>query len=158
MESPLVNETPKTDFSAYGDYANLMTERVFTDFQLHIEFKIESQRNSGIYLRGMYEAQVVDRDSRMQGISGIGAIFGRIAPSKNAGNPPGEWNAYDITLVDRHVTVVLNGETVIDNHPVEGPTGGALLSDVTQPGPIYLQGDHTSVRYRNIVLRPVVKR
>ena len=86
----LVNETPKTDFSAYGEYANLMTEQTFEDFKLHIEFKIEAQRNSGIYFRGMYEAQVVDRDSRMQGISGIGAIFGRIAPSKNAGNPPGD--------------------------------------------------------------------
>ncbi len=112
--------------------------------------------NSGVYLRGMYEVQVVDRDSKMQGINGPGALFGRIVPSLNAGKPGGEWNRYVVTLVDRHVTVVLNGKTVIDNEPVEGCTGGGLSADDTKPGPIFLQGDHTSVKYRNIVLRPVV--
>ncbi len=154
----LVNETPKTDFSATGDHANLRTDAVFEDFWLHIEFLIESQRNSGVYLRGMYEAQVVDRDSRMQGIQGPGAIFGSIAPSENAANPPGEWNTYDLTLVDRHVTVVLNGVKVIDNQPVRGPTGGATHTDPMAPGPIHLQGDHTAVKYRNIYLAPVVER
>ncbi|MGY8655299.1 MAG: 3-keto-disaccharide hydrolase [Verrucomicrobiia bacterium] len=153
----LVNDTPKIDFSNKGAYANLMTEREFYDFKLHIEFNIGAQRNSGVYLRGMYEAQVVDRDSRMQGLQGVGAIFSRIAPSKNVGKPGGEWNTYDLTLVDRHVTVILNGEKVIDNQPVEGPTGGAHQTDVSSPGPIYLQGDHTSVKYRNIVLTPVIK-
>ena len=62
----LTNTTPKTDFSATGDYANLKTDATFEDFWLHIEFLVEEQRNSGIYLRGMYEAQVVDRDSRMR--------------------------------------------------------------------------------------------
>lgn len=152
----LVNETPKTDFSATGAHANLRTEAEFEDFWLHIEFLIEADRNSGVYLRGMYEAQVVDRDSRMQGLQGLGAIFSRIAPSVNAGKPPGEWQTYDITLVDRHVTVVLNGVKVIDNQPVIGPTGGAINTDPMSPGPIYLQGDHTSVKYRDIYLAPVV--
>ncbi|QDV40855.1 hypothetical protein Enr13x_06910 [Stieleria neptunia] len=153
----LVNTTPKTDFSATGAYANLRTDAVFEDFWLHIEFNIGESRNSGVYLRGMYEAQVVDRDSRMQGKQGVGAIFGSIAPSKNAGKKGGEWQTYDLTLVDRHVTVVLNGEKVIDNQPVAGPTGGAVFTDPTQPGPIHLQGDHTSVKYRDIYLAPVVK-
>jgi hypothetical protein len=153
----LMNETPKTDFSATGAHANLRTEAEFEDFRLHIEFLIEEQRNSGVYLRGMYEAQVVDRDSRMQGISGPGAIFSRIAPSVNAGRPGGEWQTYDLTLVDRHVTVVLNGVKVIDNQPVIGPTGGAIHTDPAAPGPIYLQGDHTSVKFRNIFLSPVLK-
>ena len=133
------------------------TVKELEDFRLHIEFKPPPAGNSGIYLRGMYEAQVVDRDSRMQGMQGVGAIFGRIKPLKNAGKPGGEWNTYDITLVDRHVTVVLNGETVIDNEPVKGPTGGAIQSDVTKPGPIYLQGDHTSVSYRNIWIERILK-
>lgn len=154
----LVNRTPKTDFAAYGEFGNLMTESVFTDFELTIEYNVPKGGNSGIYIRGMYEAQVVDRDSRMQGIQGPGAIFGRIKPSENAGNAGGEWNTYVITLVDRHVTVVLNGKTVIDNQLLEGCTGGGLQSDDTQPGPIFLQGDHTSVNYRNISLRPVMKR
>lgn len=153
----LVNETPKTDFSATGDHANLRTEAEFEDFWLHIEFLIEADRNSGVYLRGMYEAQVVDRDSRMQGLQGVGAIFSRIAPSENAGRPPGEWQTYDLTLVDRHVTVVLNGVKVIDNQPVTGPTGGAIHTDPMAPGPIYLQGDHTAVKYRDIYLAPVLR-
>lgn len=153
----LVNTTPKTDFSATGAYANLRTEAEFEDFWLHIEFLVEKDRNSGVYMRGMYEAQVVDRDSRMQGIQGVGAIFGSIAPSKNAGKAGGEWQTYDLTLVDRHVTVVLNGEKVIDNQPVPGPTGGAVFTDPTQPGPIHLQGDHTNVKYRDIYLAPVIK-
>ncbi len=156
-EGVLVNETPKTDFGAYGDYGNLRTDREFEDFELTIDYRVEAARNSGIYLRGMYEAQVVDRDSRMQGISGPGAIFGRIAPTRNAGKPGGEWNRYRLTLVDRHITVELNGETVIENQPIEGCTGGGLSADDTKPGPIFLQGDHTSVQYRNIVLRPVIR-
>ncbi|MEM1070243.1 MAG: DUF1080 domain-containing protein, partial [Planctomycetota bacterium] len=151
----LVNTTPKTDFSATGAYANLRTEDVFEDFWLHIEFLVGEGRNSGVYLRGMYEAQVVDRDSRMQGIQGVGAVFGKIPPSKNAGKPGGQWQTYDLTLVDRHITVVLNGEKVIDNQPIDGPTGGAVFTNPAEPGPIHLQGDHTAVAYRNIYLAPV---
>lgn len=157
VDGILVNETPKQTFAAYGEYGNLITTRHFTDFELMIEYNVPAKGNSGIYLRGMYEAQVVDRDSRMQGIQGPGAIFGRIAPSINAANPGGEWNTYVLTLVDRHITVVLNGEKVIDNQLLEGCTGGGIQANDTLPGPIFLQGDHTSVKYRTIRLRPVVK-
>lgn len=154
-QGQLVNETPKKDFGAYGDFGNLRTEEEFEDFQLSIEYNVPAGGNSGVYLRGMYEAQVVDRDSPMQGIAGPGAIFGRIKAAKNAGMPGGQWNHYLLTLVDRHVTVVLNGEKVIDNHPLLGCTGGGLSADDTKPGPIFLQGDHTSVRYRNVEIRRV---
>ena len=153
----LVNETPKTDFSAYGSYGNLITEDEFEDFRLTLEYNVPEKGNSGVYLRGMYEAQVVDRDSRMQGIQGPGAIFGRIEPLKNAGKAGGEWNQYVLTLVDRHITVVLNGQTVIDNAPLAGCTGGGISADDTKPGPIFLQGDHTSVKYRNLVIEPVLR-
>lgn len=159
QDGVLRNTTAKTDFSAYGDHANLRTDAEFTDFQLHLEFRLPAERggNSGIYLRGLYEVQVTHRDSSMQGINGPGAVFGRITPASNQGRPAGEWESYDITLVDRHVTVVHNGVTVIDRQPVAGPTGGALHADVTRPGPLMLQGDHTAVEYRNIVLRPVAR-
>jgi len=152
----LKNTTPKTDFSPTGAFANLKTEAKFEDFWLHVEFLVEENRNSGIYLRGMYEAQVVDRNSRMQGIQGVGAIFGTIAPKFNAGKPGGEWQTYDITLVDRYITVVLNGQKVIDNQPVSAPTAGAIQTNPAKPGPIYLQGDHTAVSYRNMYLAPVL--
>lgn len=153
----LVNTTPKLDFQPYSRYGNLRTVQEFTDFRLEIDFRVPPGGNSGIYLRGMYEAQVVDRDSKMQGIHGVGAIFGRIAPSKNAGKAGGVWQHYDITLVDRHVTVILNGTKVIDNQPLAGCTNGALQADESLPGPLYLQGDHTAVSYRNIILHPVRK-
>ena len=155
-DGELVNETPKKTFDAFAPYGNLRTERVFGDSMLTIEFNVPPGGNSGIYIRGAYEAQVVDRDSRMQGLQGVGAIFSRVKPTKNASKPGGQWQSYEITIVDRHATVVLNGEKVIDNQPLIGNTNGAFQSDVTRPGPLHLQGDHTSVRYRNIVLYPVL--
>lgn len=155
VNGELVNESPKETFEPYSRYGNLHTVRKFGDGKLEIEFNVPKGGNSGIYVRGVYEAQVVDRDSRMQGIHGVGSIFNRIAPLKNAGKPGGEWQRYEITIVDRHATVVLNGETVIDNEPVRGNTNGAYQADVMTPGPLYLQGDHTAVRYRNIVFYPL---
>lgn len=157
IDGELVNATPKLDFSPYSQYGNLRTKREFADFNLTIEFKVPPGGNSGIYLRGIYEAQVLDRESKMQGIQGVGAIFGRVKPTVNAGLPGNEWNTYDITLVDRHATVILNGKKVINNEPIAGCTNGALHADETIPGPLYLQGDHTAVSYRNIVLRPVLE-
>jgi hypothetical protein len=154
----LINETPKTDFGAYGSYGNLRTVATFSDFELAIEYNVPTGGNSGIFLRGAYEVQVVDRDSKMQGIQGPGAVFGRITPTENAGLPGDQWNQFRILLANRHITVELNGQRVIDNAPVEGCTGGGINADDTVPGPILLQGDHTSVQFRNIVLRPVVSR
>ena len=64
----------------------------------------------------------------------------------------------DITIVDRHATVTPNGQRVIDNQPIIGNTNGAFQSDITHPRPLHLQGDHTSVRYRNLMLHPVLKK
>ena len=156
VDGVLENESPKKSFDPFSQYGNLRTDGVFGDGKLTLEFNVPPGGNSGVYVRGAYEAQVVDRDSKMQGIQGPGAIFSRIEPSKNAGKPGGEWQSYEITIVNRHATVVLNGEKVIDNEPVIGSTNGAFQSDITQPGPHHLQGDHTAVKYRNIVWRPVV--
>jgi len=139
-------------------YGNLRTDREFEDFNLKLEVRVLEKQNSGIYLRGIYEVQVEEGYGKPATPHSMGAIYSRLQPTTNASKPAGEWQKYDITLVDRHVTVILNGATVLSNEPLRGCTGGALWSDVTRPGPIYLQGDHTSVEYRNIVLRPVVKR
>ena len=112
--------------------------------------------NSGIYLRGIYEVQVFDSYGKPLDSHNMGAIYSRIKPTASAEKPAGEWQTFDITFVQRHATVVLNGVKIIDNQPVLGPTGGALWPEVDKPGPIYLQGDHTGIEYRNIVLRPVV--
>ena len=141
----------------HKSYANIRTEREFEDFNIQLEFRVPADGNSGVYLRGIYEVQVANSYGRRNDSHNCGALYSRIMPSENASKPPGEWRTFDIRLVDRHLTVIHNGKTAIDNQPVLGCTGGALWSDEFRPGPIYLQGDHTSVDYRNIVLRPVVK-
>jgi hypothetical protein len=84
----------------------------------------------------------------------FGAIYGFIAPSEQVAKAPGTWQTYDITLTGRMLTVVANGKTIICNREIPGITGGALDSNEGEPGPIYLQGDHGPVEYRNIVLTP----
>jgi len=138
-------------------YGNLRTDREFEDFNLTLETRTQANSNSGIYLRGIYEIQVAETYGRPVDAHNMGALYSRITPSVAAEKPIGEWQTFDITLVDRHVTVILNGQKIIDNQPVLGCTGGAMTSDELKPGPLMLQGDHTTIDYRNIVLRPVVK-
>ncbi len=137
--------------------ANLRTEREFEDFNLKLEVSVPAGSNSGVYLRGIYEIQVFDSYGKPLDPHNMGALYSRITPSVAAEKPAGEWQTLDMTLVQRHLTVVLNGTTIIDNQPVLGCTGGAMWSDEFRPGPLYLQGDHGAVSYRNLVLRPVVK-
>ena len=137
-----------------GQSANIVSERTFRDFKLHVEFRVPQHSNSGVYLRGRYEIQVADSAGEKPEEHGCGALYSRIAPSENAGKPAGEWQTYDITLIGQYLTVVWNGKTVIDNKEVEGITGGAMDSKETEPGPIYLQGDHAAVDYRKITVTP----
>jgi hypothetical protein len=153
----LVNEVSQDKSKPHKNYGNLRTDQVFEDFNLTLETRLAKGGNSGVYLRGIYEVQVTDSYGKPLDPHNMGAIYSRIKPTVSAEKRPGEWQTMDITLVDRHVTVVLNGQRIINNQPVLGCTGGALSSDVTRPGPIYLQGDHTGIEYRNIVLKPVVK-
>lgn len=138
-------------------YGNLRTDREFEDFRLTAEVRVPPGGNSGIYLRGIYEIQVFDSYGKPRDSHYMGAVYSRITPSVSAEKPAGEWQTLDMTLVDRHITVILNGQRIIDNQPVPGCTGGAMWSDPTRAGPIYLQGDHGGIAYRNFVLRPVLK-
>ena len=153
----MVNHAPQEEGKRHIRYTNIRTEREFEDFNLTLETRVPPRGNSGIYLRGIYEVQVSDTAGKPLDAHNMGGIYSRICPTVAAEKPAGQWQTFDITLVDRHVTVILNGKTIIDNQPLLGCTGGALWSDEFRPGPIYLQGDHTSVDYRNIVLRPVVR-
>jgi hypothetical protein len=138
-------------------FGNLRTDAEFEDFNLKTEVRTQEGSNSGIYLRGIYEVQVMESFGQPLDSHHMGALYSRITPSVAAEKPIGEWQTLDITLVDRHLTVILNGKTIIDNAPVLGCTGGAISSDEFKPGPLYLQGDHTNVDFRNMVLTPVVK-
>ena len=154
VDGVLQNRVSKEKGKHFG---NLRTDAEFEDFNLKTEVRTQEGSNSGIYLRGVYEVQIMESFGKPLDSHHMGALYSRITPSVNAEKPIGEWQTLDITLVDRHLTVILNGKTIIDNQPVLGCTGGALTSDEFKPGPIFLQGDHTNVDYRNMVLRPVVK-
>src|SRR5687768_7775055 len=134
--------------------ANLVTEKSFTDFKLHIEFRYPKGSNSGVYLRGRYEVQVMDSKGSEPLKDNFSAIYGFISPSEMAAKDAGVWQSYDITLVGRMVTVIANGKTVICNQEIPGITGGALDSKEGEPGPLLIQGDHGPVEYRNIILTP----
>lgn len=136
---------------------NIRTVQEFEDFNLKTEVRVPKGGNSGMYLRGIYEVQVAESYGQPVDSHHMGALYSRITPSVAAEKPAGEWQTVDITLVDRHLTVILNDKKIIDNQPVLGCTGGAMTSDEFKPGPLYLQGDHTDVDYRNMVLTPVVK-
>jgi hypothetical protein len=157
---------------------DILTEQKFTDFELHIEFQATS--NSGVYLQGRYEIQVnndyntkpkiVEKDGKKIEVwdtHQCGAIYGRIAPSKNMSKPPKEWQSFDVVFhgargekgkvtKKARVTLIWNGEKVIDNAEIDGVTGGALDGKATEPGPLLLQGDHGKVAFRNIKIRPLV--
>ncbi|MCX6924690.1 MAG: DUF1080 domain-containing protein [Verrucomicrobia bacterium] len=156
-EGMLVNAVSQEKDKPHKNYGNLRTDQEFEDFRLTLEVRLAKGENSGVYLRGIYEVQVAETYDKPTTPSTMGAVYSRIKPTVAAEKPAGEWQTMDVTLVDRHVTVILNGKKIIDNQPIPGCTGGALWSDVMRPGPIYLQGDHTGIMYRNIVLKPVVR-
>jgi len=134
---------------------NLVTDKEFNDFKLHIEFKYPERSNSGIYLRGRYEVQVIDSFGEEPDSHLLGGIYGFLDPTVNAAKKAGKWQSYDITLVGRRVTVVLNGTNVICDRNIPGITGGALDSNEGEAGPIMLQGDHGPIQYKNIVITPM---
>ena len=156
INGELVNDPVQKD-GEHIRYGNIRTEQEFEDFNLKLEVNVPVHNNSGIYLKGMYEIQVYDSYGKDLDSHNMGALYSRITPKLAAEKPAGTWQKFDITLCDRHVTVILNGKTIIDNQPAYGPTGGAIIADVFAPGPIFLQGDHGKVSYRNMVLTPIVK-
>lgn len=142
---------------APGDHGtDLVSDEKFGDHIVRYEYMIPKGSNSGFYLRGRYEVQIMDDgDNKNPGVHNNGAIYGKIAPSTQASRPVGQWQQVEATLIGNRVTLVLNGTKIIDNQPIEGVTGAALDDRVNEPGPILLQGDHGSVAFRNIRVKPL---
>lgn len=133
---------------------DLISERSFEDFRLHVEFRYPPGSNSGLYLRGRYEVQIQDDLGKALDPLRIGGVYGFLTPTANAARAANEWQVYDITLLGRRITVVLNGRTIIRDRVVPGITGGALDSNEGLPGPLMLQGDHDQISFRQITLTP----
>jgi hypothetical protein len=137
--------------TAHG--ANLMTTQKFNDFKLHIELNCPDDGNSGIYLRGRYEIQVA-YEKEPDKFHSMGAIYGFLAPDFELPRKPGNWESFDVTLVGRMVTIIRDKTKIVDNREIPGITGGALDSNEGEPGPFYIQGDHTGgMKYRNITVQ-----
>jgi hypothetical protein len=134
--------------------ANLRTTRKFDDFKLHFEVNCPDDANSGMYLRGRYELQLeYEKAGTEPPERGMGSIYGRIAPARELPRKPGQWETFDVTLVGRTLTVARDGVTTIDHKKIEGITGGALDANEGEPGPFYIQGDHTGgLKFRNITV------
>jgi hypothetical protein len=135
---------------------NLVSKHRFENFKIQCEYKLEEQSNSGIYLRGRYELQVLDDAGKEPESHGHMALYSRVKPLVNASLPAGQWQVMEATIVGNRVTVFLNGKKVHDNIAIDGPTGGALDCNEGEPGPIMLQGDHGKVSFRKVIVTPIL--
>ena len=160
---------------------DIHTKQKFSSAQIHIEFatphqaeaKGQARGNSGVYVQGRYEIQVLDSYQNPTYPEGsAGAVYAQSAPVVNASRPPKEWQTYDIifhapqcygghAVKAGTITILHNGVLIQDHFELEGPTAGGLGGDVCEPGPILLQ-DHihddvkeTALRFRNIWVRPL---
>ncbi len=140
-----------------GGGNNLVSDQTFWNFKLHVEYRVGPHSNSGIGLRSRYEVQILEDYGEPVNIHGNGALYSRIMPRVNASKPAGEWQSFDIRIVGRQVTVVLNDQKIIDKQEIEGLTAIASEGNEDQPGPLILQGDHGPVEFRKILLTPLVK-
>lgn len=156
-------------------HMDIITREKFGDFTLHVEWnepqmpaevKGQARGNSGVYLQGRYEIQVLDSFGVDAKSDDCGAIYNQKAPDVNACLPPGQWQSYDITfkaakfdnagkkISKAVVTVIQNGKKIQDNVEIDRTTGGELMKESADPGPIMLQYHHNSVRFRNVWIVP----
>jgi hypothetical protein len=159
-----------------GRTADLYTAHQHGDCELHIEFVVPTDSNSGVYFMGRYEIQILDSWGETELKSGTcGGVYARWIDGKsvggnpprvNASKPPGEWQTYDVIFraprfdasenkISNAVfeKVIWNGQVVHENVEVDGYTRAAMLEDEAALGPLMLQGDHGPVAYRNVILR-----
>jgi Domain of Unknown Function (DUF1080) len=146
VESTMTNEAKAN---------NLVSKHRFDNFKIRCEYKLEEKSNSGIYLRGRYELQVLDDAGNEASDHGHMSLYSRVKPLVNASLPAGQWQVMEATIVGNRLTVFLNDKKVHDNIVIDGITGGALDSNEGEPGPIMLQGDHGKVHFRKVVVTPI---
>jgi hypothetical protein len=150
--------------------ADILTEAQFGDGEFQLDFMVPRGSNSGVYLMGRYEVQILDSHGRPDeqiGKGDVGAIYNASAPSSNAAKAPGEWQSLRIvfqaprfdddgnkTRNAKFLSVTLNGVEIQKDVEVAGPTGGELAGGEVVEGPLMIQGDHGIVALRGIRFKP----
>ncbi len=133
---------------------DLVTQKKFKDFVVRFEYMMPDNSNSGFYLRGRHEIQLLgDFKSGKTSEGGNGAIYSFKKPDHFVTKPGGEWQTVEATMIGNKITVIMNGVKIHDQVECNRPTGGELDNKVTEPGPILLLGDHGTVSFRNIRLK-----
>jgi hypothetical protein len=133
---------------------DLVTVRKYLNFTVRYEYMTPENSNSGFYLRGRHEIQILgDYKSGEATVTGNGSIYNFKAPDKFITKPAGEWQTAEATIIGNRITVIMNGVKIHDNVECNRGTGGQLDNNVTAPGPIMLQGDHGTVSFRNIEIK-----
>jgi len=142
-----------------GQHGNdLITDDKFWNFTVRYEYMVPDNSNSGFYLRGRHEIQILgDYPSGKATKGGNGAIYQHTVPSEFASKPGNEWQTAEATMIGDKVTVILNGKKIHDIVTVERATGSQLDDKVNEPGPFFLQGDHGAVSFRNIRVKELPK-
>jgi hypothetical protein len=164
------------DGAAEVNGGDIVTRDKFKDFMIHVEFRTpieddakqgQHRGNSGVYLQGRYEIQVLESYGLEPMKNGCGSIYNVKAPDKNMAKPPGEWQTYQILFraarfddqgnktENARVTVFHNGEKIHDDVEIPGSTGSGDTETADNTGPIRLQDHGHKVQYRNIWLVPL---
>ena len=137
---------------------DLVSDAKFWNFTVKYEYMVPDGSNSGFYLRGRHEIQILgDFASGKPAKGGNGAIYQHTAPSEFASKPGGEWQTVEATMIGNKITVILNGKKIHDNVECDRATGSELDGNVKEPGAFFLQGDHGTVSFRNIVVKELPK-
>ena len=137
---------------------DLVSDGKFWNFTVKYEYMVPDGSNSGFYLRGRHEIQILgDFASGKPAMGGNGAIYQHTAPSEFASKPGGEWQTVEATIIGNKITVILNGKKIHDNVECNRATGSQLDDNVKEPGAFFLQGDHGTVSFRNIVVKELPK-
>jgi hypothetical protein len=161
-------EMVNTPSKSKGKSLDIYSTFVHGDARIELELMVPKGSNSGIYLHGEYEIQVLDSYGRTKlGMGDMGAIYGAKPPAVNACKKPGEWQKYEILfhapkfkdgkkVKNAHINkVILNGKVIQENVELPKPTPGGLTGKEKAEGPIMFQGDHGPVAYRNIKISPL---
>ena len=137
---------------------DLVTDEKFWNFTVRYEYKVPDNSNSGFYLRGRHELQILgDYAKGKPAKNGNASIYNFKAPDKFVSKPADEWQTVEATIIGNKITVIQNGEKIHDNVECKVATGSEIDKNVDQPGPIFLQGDHGTVAFRNMRIKVMPK-